>query len=168
VLRPDLPATLDDVVRTALKKTGCFPDWVPLPMRWQRQHQPDQATQIAEVSVFKHAATGLFRIFQTLPSRRRCAWVASAAGRQHGLMEEDSGTLFTCYWTGSCGSAITKLRAGVSIGEMVYCSPTQHPIGHGGRRDRCFGAENQSTSYRASQSCNPVLTRPLSKCWSHG
>lgn len=132
VLRPDLPATLDDVVRTALaKKPGDrFPDWGAFAdaVSSASTSLTKLASQITEVERFQTLRQlDFFKDFSDV-----AIWETLRLGRIRSLeagtvlMEEGSvGRSFYLLLDGVVrvskkNLSLTKLRAGVSIGEMVY------------------------------------------------
>lgn len=132
VLRPDLPATLEGVVRTALaKEPGArFADWSAFAdaVIGASHSVTKLVSQITEVERFqKLRQLDFFKEFSDV-----AIWETLRLGRIRSLesgtvlMEEGTvGRSFYLLLEGVAkvtkrGLALTKLRAGVSIGEMVY------------------------------------------------
>ena len=135
VLRPELPASLDDVIRIALAKRPGD--------RYRSWSDFSDAISIASNSV--SSVTSQFTEVQRFQSLRQldffkefsdvAIWETLRMGRIRSLergavvMEEDSvGRSFYLLLDGTVqvtrkGMHLTKLRAGVSIGEMVYLQP---------------------------------------------
>lgn len=135
VLRPDLPAALDDIVRTALAKKPAnrFATWAEFAdaIIGASTSLTKLASQITEVERFQTLRQlDFFRDFSDV-----AIWETLRLGRIRSLergtvlMEEGSvGRSFYLLLDGVVrvtkkNLALTKLRAGVSIGEMVYLQP---------------------------------------------
>lgn len=135
VLRPEIPAALEDVVRTALAKRpgDRFIDWNSFAVAISGASSGIQklASQITEVERFQTLRKlDFFRHFSDV-----AIWETLRLGRIRSLdagtvlMEEGSvGRSFYLLLDGIVkvskrNLALTRLRAGVSIGEMVYLHP---------------------------------------------
>jgi len=138
VLRPELPSALDDVVRTALAKKpadrfASWPDFANA-IIGASTSITKLVSQITEVERFqKLRHLDFFRDFSDV-----AIWETLRLGRIRTLerttvlMEEGSvGRSFYLLLDGVVrvtkkNLALTKLRAGVSIGEMVYLQPGEN------------------------------------------
>lgn len=135
LLRPDLSSTLDDVVRTALAKKpeDRFANWSDFEdaIVGASTSLTKLASQFTEVQRFQTLRQlDFFKDFTDV-----AIWETLRLGRIRTLdrgtvlMEEDSiGRSFYLLLDGVVkvskkNLALTKLRAGVSIGEMVYLQP---------------------------------------------
>lgn len=135
VLRPDLPSALDDVVRTALAKKPShrFANWSDFAdaVSGASSSLTRMASQITEVQRFQSLRQlDFFKDFSDV-----AIWETLRLGRMRTLergtvlMEEGSvGHSFYLLLDGTVrvtkkNLALTRLRAGVSIGEMVYLQP---------------------------------------------
>jgi serine/threonine protein kinase len=135
VLRPDLPVALDDIVRTALAKKPAnrFATWADFASTiiGASTSLSKLASQFTEVERFQTLRQlDFFRDFSDV-----AIWETLRLGRIRALergtvlMEEGSvGRSFYLLLDGVVrvtkkNLALTKLRAGVSIGEMVYLQP---------------------------------------------
>ena len=138
VLRPELPAALDELVRTAIaKKPGDrFSDWGAFANSiFGASNSVDKlCTQTTELEQFrKLRQLDLLRNFSDV-----AIWETLRLGRflslEPGtvLMKEDSiGRSFCLLVDGTVrvtkkGMALTKLKAGVSIGEMAYLQSAEN------------------------------------------
>lgn len=138
VLRPDLPGVLDDVVHTALAKRpenrfadwGAFADAISgasnsLTRVVSQSTEVERFQKLRQLDFFKDFSD--VAIWETLRLGRIRSLVAGTV-----LMEEDTmGRSFYLLLDGVAkvsrrNLALTRLRAGVSMGEMVYLQPDEN------------------------------------------
>ena len=138
VLRPELPKALSDLVKTAIAKRPAdrFPNWGAFAnaIFGANSSVVKLSSQITELEQFqKLRQLDFMREFSDV-----AIWETLRLGRIRNLergtvlMEEDSvGRSFYLLLEGKVkvtkkGLALTKLKAGVSIGEMAYLQPGEN------------------------------------------
>ena len=171
VLRPELPGAMDEVVRTALAKnaTHRFATWSDFSnaIIGASTSISNVASQITEVQRFQ--ALRQLDFFENFSDV--AIWETLRLGRirtlQNGtvLMKEGAvGQSFYLLLDGVVrvtkkNLALTKLRAGVSMGEMVYLQPGEN------RRSATVSAETEVTVLKIKSASLHQASAELQSCF---